>query len=249
MPPVRAFRKRVRLTTATSLLRASWEWERRRWKRIWKPIWELITIRRVTAGGILFAAGSFGVASLEYWHKGQEERLERALSLIEKVNTEPDAPEEEAAKWKALQARRALVVHFPDRFKGKPLPEERLPRSVAVSLLETSRKPHLDSSDRELFEKWDTARRHLNRLEIFAFAYVYDFADRKLLAASACGAMVRSNAYFGALIDVFRDEFGYAQSWQIIPQAVEMMQREYGEGCEKLYSAAAKGKSTPVAKR
>jgi hypothetical protein len=47
--------------------------------------------------------------------------------------------------------------------------------------------------------------------------------------------MVRSNAYFKHLIDVFREKYGYAQSWQIIPEAVEMMEREHGRGCEKLY--------------
>jgi hypothetical protein len=131
-------------------------------------------------------------------------------------------------------------VHFRDRFDGKPNPDKPLERSVAVSLLDTALKTRLDTNDRELYEKWDTARRHLNELEIIAFAYVYDFADRKLLAAAACGGMVRGNAYFEKLIEVLRDKFGYAQSWQIIPQAVKMMEREYGAGCRDLYSPAAK---------
>jgi hypothetical protein len=105
-----------------------------------------------------------------------------------------------------------------------------------VSLREVALKTSLDTDDRKLYEKWDTARRHLNELEIFAFAYVYDFADRKLLAAAACGGMVRSDAYFKELIDVFREKFGNAQAWQIIPQAVRMMEREYGPGCKNLYS-------------
>ena len=220
------------------------------WVRKWKPMWELITVERVTAFGILFAAGTFAVAYSDYRHKGQEERLQRALSLIEKSNTEPPATqpralattdvEEEAAKWKAVEARRGLVAHFPNRFDGQPIPDKRLERSVAVSLLDTSLKARLGTSDRELYEKWDTARRHLNELEIFAFAYVYDFADRDLLAAAACGRMVRSNAYFKELIDVLREKFGYAQSWQIIPQAVGMMERQHGPGCRDLYSPAAK---------
>jgi hypothetical protein len=56
MPLVRAFRNWVRLTR------------------------EFITVRRVTAAGIIFAAGTFAIAYLEYRHKGQEERLQRALS-------------------------------------------------------------------------------------------------------------------------------------------------------------------------
>jgi hypothetical protein len=214
--------------------------------RTWiRPTWRYITVRHVTAAGIVFAAGSFGIACLEYWHKGQEERLQRALSLIEKANTEPAAPqyhalaatdaEEEAAKWKAVEARRALVVKFQDRFEGKPIPVNPLDRSLAQSLLDTSLKVKFDTEDRELYEKWDTARRHLNELEIFAFAYVYDFADRKLLAAAACGPMVRSNAYFKELIDVLKEKFGYAQSWQIIPKAVTMMEHDWGTGCEKIY--------------
>jgi hypothetical protein len=172
--------------------------------------------------------------------------LQRALSLIEKANSEPTAPQfralattdadEIAAKWKAVEARRGLVTLFPDRFEGKPIPFKPLDKDVATSLLDTSLKTYIGEKDRELYEKWDTARRHLNELEIFAFAYVYDFADRKLLAAAACGRMVRSNAYFKELIEVLRVKFGYAQSWQIIPQAVTMMEREYGAGCENLYS-------------
>jgi hypothetical protein len=50
--------------------------------------------------------------------------------------------------------------------------------------------------------------------------------------------MVRSNAYFKELIDVLREKFGYAQSWQIIPQAVGMMERQHGPGCKNLYSPA-----------
>jgi hypothetical protein len=96
------------------------------WVREWKPVWELITVERIKAFGILFAAGTFAVAYFDYRHKGQEERLQRALSLIEKINTEPAATryralatsdaDEEAAKWKAIEARRGLVVHFRDRF-------------------------------------------------------------------------------------------------------------------------------------
>src|SRR5687767_5038821 len=54
----------------------------RRWVR-------RINVEHVKAVGILFAAGGLALAYFEYQHKGQEGRLQRALSLIEKANTEP----------------------------------------------------------------------------------------------------------------------------------------------------------------
>jgi hypothetical protein len=133
-----------------------------------------ITVPRVQAAGILFAAGSFGVACLQYGHQWREERLQRALSLIEKSNTQPVAPqyralaktddEEEAAKWKAVEAWRAVVVHLPDLFQGKPIPSKPLDKSLAKRLVDTALKPEFDADDRKLYEQWDAARRHLNDL-------------------------------------------------------------------------------------
>jgi hypothetical protein len=61
-----------------------------------------------------------------------------------------------------------------------------------------------------------------------------------LLAASECGSLIRSNAYFKELIDAFREKYGSAQSWQIIPKAVTMMERDFGKGCATLYAAAGR---------
>lgn len=211
-------------------------------------IWQRVTVARVTAAGIVFTAASFATGSWQIWHQWQEERLQRALVLIEKSSAEPQLPryrelaktdaEETAAKWRDIDTRRALFVYFPDRFEGAPTPDRVLSRSDAEKLRDIALKRDFTAEDYRTYEKWDVARRHLNGLELFAFSYVYNFSDRTLLAASGCGALMRSNAYFKELIDAFREKYGTAQSWQIIPKAVTLMERDFGKGCATLYAAA-----------
>jgi hypothetical protein len=45
---------------------------------------------------------------------------------------------------------------------------------------------------------------------------------------------VRSNAYFRDLFDQLGNKLGAAQSWQIIPKAVERMEHDFGKECERL---------------
>jgi len=89
-------------------------------------------------------------------------------------------------------------------------------------------------------ERYNLARRHLNRLEPLAFAYVHDVAEPEVLAASICPVMVRSNFYFQELIQVFGENLGPAQGWQVIPRAVKSMERDYGSNCEKLFESSTK---------
>lgn len=131
-------------------------------------------------------------------------------------------------------------MYFPDRLQGKPIASTSLPDGAAQAFLNVALKTNLEPNDRNLYLQWDSARRHLNNLEIFAFAYVYDFAERRFLAVASCSAMARSNSYFAALIHAFRNRIRVSQSWQLIPKAVEMMQHDFGTGCENAYPAGAK---------
>jgi hypothetical protein len=163
------------------------------------------------------------VAASDYYQRqlrGQETiaRLTRTLQFL----TSTTGPEDEAQ-------RQAMFRLFPDRWEIKIT--EPLPAVRAQAYFDTCRKPW---EDEKLCHEWDVARRHLNQLEVQAFAYVHDLADSEILAATTCVYMARSYQYFRELIAVFRTQYGAGQSWQVIPQAVELMQSRYGTECANL---------------
>lgn len=204
--------------------------------------WRTVALTVSAASAVV----AFVIALWQFQAQVNGARLQRTLDLIEKANTEVAAPlrccspaatdQPEQAKWAAIEERRAIFRYFPGRFKKVPEP-----LTETADLLDISRFPNSVPVDqRATYEKWDTARKHLNQLEIFAFAYVYGYVDRELLAAAICAPLVRSNLYFGPLINAFRGQLGLAQSWQIIPHAVKLMERDYGKECETLYAKLAK---------
>jgi hypothetical protein len=64
-----------------------------------------------------------------------------------------------------------MLLYFPDRYDGKLTPDIPLKKADAESLRDIALKARFEGNERELYEKWETARRHLNELEIIAFAY------------------------------------------------------------------------------
>jgi len=172
----------------------------------------------VAALATVVAAASLVIALKTYRDQERSGRLQRSLELLKLLNTEE--PEDE---------RKKLLTEFQDRWQ-RPM-RSPLTREAAQSFLDISRDPN---KDKQLYEKWNVARRHLNRLEEAAFAYVYDLGDRKVLAASVCIPMARSSRYFKELIDLFRMEFGEQHSWQLILKATTMMEAKYGPECKDL---------------
>jgi hypothetical protein len=132
-----------------ALIQALRDWLRRIWHYARSLTPEQLTAASlaVTAAATSVLALSVFVAYLEYRHKDDTERLQRALSLIEKANVEPVASArccslawpgaEERAEWKWIEERRALLLYFPKRFEGLspvPLSDKDADKLVAVSL-------------------------------------------------------------------------------------------------------------------
>ncbi len=122
-----------------------------------------------------------------------------------------------------------ILTAFPDRWP-KTITSPLSP-DTAESFIEVARNP---DRDKDLYVRWNAARKHLNRLEEVAFAYIYDFVDSEILAASSCAPLVRSNQYFKALIEAFRRDYGDRHPWQLIPQAAALMESRYGPECKNL---------------
>jgi hypothetical protein len=183
-------------------------------------------IEVVTALATIVAAGSLVVAVLTYRDQEKSARLQRTLDLFKALNVEePD------------NDRKMILTAFPDRWQKNMTP---LAPDVAETFIDAARHP---DQDQGVYERWNTARKHLNRLEEVAFAYVFDFVEPEILAASACSTLVRSNQYFKALIEVFRREYGDRHSWQLIPQAAALMESRYGPECKNLQSPIAGSKA------
>jgi hypothetical protein len=201
------------------------------WRTLAALVGTLVAVLVAVAGGF------WGL--YQYNAQVRGERVGRTLALFDKVNAGINAelPVDEAVKWEAVHRRKAVFRYFPGRSET---PVRRLPEAEAKQLLEIALAEDLkNDEDRKRYEKYDVARRHLNELEGLAFAFVYDYASRELIAAAQCARLVRSNRYFEELFKAFRDKLGLGQSWQIIPYAVKLMEQDYGSGCDRLYAKLA----------
>jgi hypothetical protein len=180
-------------------------------------------IMPLAAAGI---AVTFGIIAYGYYQQqveGQETtaRMQRTLQFLKEINTAENGVQ-----------RRALLEQFPDRWTKKIDEDKIIKPTEAAALFAIAGKPSAD----EPYRKWDAARRHLNQLEIVAFAYKYNLADRNILAAAACRSIVRSNLYFRELIEALRQEYGAGHSWQLIREAAAKMEESYGPECQGLQS-------------
>jgi hypothetical protein len=178
----------------------------------------------IMATATLILGLSLTVAVYTYLDQERTGRLQRTLSIM----TAPIGEGPPGSCPKPAEAK-SITQEFPDRYQGQiktPLPAEE-----AESFLDITHHPEKNPG---LCNRYDTARKHLNRLQTFAFVYVNELTDRKILAASVCREMARSNRYFKTLIDAFKSEFGEGHTWQVIPQAVTALEARYGEECKNL---------------
>ena len=176
----------------------------------------------ITAGATIVAAASLVIAVWTYLEQERSARLQRTLTFLTDANQE----------WES-DDRTILLTEFSGRWSSTIVP---LTAEDAQSFFEISGKPKKGDT---LSDKWNVARRHLNELEPVAFGYVHDLGDREILAAAMCLNMSRSSEYFKALIDRFAKEFP-GHTWQIIPQAVRLMEEQWGPRCNRLGPPAAK---------
>jgi hypothetical protein len=174
------------------------------------------TTDTVVAVGTLMFALSLVVAVYAYLDQERTGRLQRTLSLLSPQDS--DAGEAQ---------RLAMLTKFKGRWPKAMVP---LAPEKAKAYFDISTEPE---RDKELYDEWNVARKHLNQLESIAFAYVHDLGDRKTLAAATCLYMARSSRYFKELIDIFGRELP-GQSWQVISEAVSRMEKRYGTDCANL---------------
>jgi hypothetical protein len=174
---------------------------------------------------VIIAAGVV-VALLAYLGSERTARVEQTFKLIEDLSP-PHSAEEVAA---AAQQFKAMTKYFPARYEF-PL-KTPLPLADAQSLLAVARHPERS----EEFEKYDTARKHLNALIPVAVAYVHGLGDPAILADRECSFLARSYNYFEHLIEVFGSAqgFGPRQAWQVIRRAVTQMRTEHPESCSDI---------------
>jgi hypothetical protein len=182
--------------------------------------WYKLITDGITAAGTVFVAASVVVAVLTMRQEDKAKRLERTYALMHEFNRAEF--EEEGAR---------MLKYFPGRYEypkiKKPMEYDLAQKLWGVSKIRYEK-------DNETVRKYNAARKHLNRVETLAFAYVHNTAEPKVLATLICPTLGRSNIYFEELIKVFR-QVGPAQSWQVIPKAASMMQSAYGTECERLY--------------
>jgi len=171
-----------------------------------------------TARQLVYTARQLEVATLQYQDQERTGRLERVHKF-----------QEDAAKILDEEERKQLVVEFPERWE-KDI-QFCLSREEADSFLQAALDADRSSTNAKMesrnYRRYNLARKHLNAIETLAFPYYYNLADQELLARSACETMVRSNKYFRQLTEVFGLYLGGGQSWQVIPKAAEVMEREY----------------------
>ena len=168
----------------------------------------------VTAAGTVFLALTVAVTAWGIHREESKSRMQRTLYFLNSAYTEDE------------QQRIAMLEEFPNRWK--PQITEPLSKDEAQNFFDVSTEPKNTQHHR-----WNVARKHLNNLEPLAFAYAYDLADPKIIAANACGLMTRSYQYFKELIDLFREKLGPGQSWQVIPRVVNDMNDRYRPECAR----------------
>jgi hypothetical protein len=173
-----------------------------------------------TAAGTVLVGLTLFVLIGQYFEQELTNRLTRTSDALK--TAESSVKEEE---------HRHIIRAFPGRWQREV--KICLAKEEAEAFLAVAIQPDKDPGK---FKRWDLARKYLNRIETIAFPYVYDLANRKILATSACGSVTRSNRYFVHLITIFGRYFGGGQSWQVIPRAGKMMEDEWGTNCAKLSS-------------
>jgi hypothetical protein len=212
---------------------------------------------RATILGVCVAIFALSVASLTYLDNERAKKLERTYSLLGEAY-KGYTDDHRAAMYRYFGGRFDYSNRGGQKKEIEPMRPE-----VARTLVDLSRgsvaletenwkklnskqpvdresedakkKKEKDHEDNKL-EAYNTARRHLNALQDLAFAYVHATADRETLARAVCPAMSKSRFYFGPLIAEFRADVGVSQSWQVIPEAVDMMERKFGgRECPDLY--------------
>jgi hypothetical protein len=187
-----------------------------RWIRIRRLLDVLTSMATVATAGLLF------VAYLAYSDQERSGRYLRSLELIKLLNT-----------GESEDDRKKLLTQFKDRWK------KQITSAVSAEDAQSLLKASVDPED-AAYDKWNTARKHINRLEESAFAYVHDLGDRQILAASVCISMAKSYCYFKTVIDAFGCEFGEEKHpWQLIPLALNKMEAEHGPECGKTSSSGA----------
>src|SRR6266436_5519776 len=122
----------------------------------WKDVLEIIK-----SAGTGVTAVSVGVAAYAIWRNWRMGVLQRTSTLLAELATEDE--EDRVALWK----------EFPRRWQYKELGEEEKPMTPeeARVLFEIGRR--VDKYEDPDYRKWNVARRHLNELARFAFAYVH----------------------------------------------------------------------------
>jgi hypothetical protein len=139
-----------------------------------------------TAIGTVVLAATLVVTALGYLEEERTGRLQRTSELLRA----PDVDEE---------LRIALFAMFPGRWTTPVIP---MTHEEAQSFFDIGRqKPE---KNQEVYDRWNVARKHLNRVETLAFAYLHDLADTEILAAARCAYMSRSNDYSSRKLAKFR---------------------------------------------
>ena len=169
----------------------------------------------ITAAGTVVTGASVLIAVVALRREEQARRQERVYSLSEGLS--PDFSDEEGA---------LLLKLFPDRWKRPPVP---LPEAEGIEMWKHA-GTRFEQGDSQ---KYNVARRHLNRLVPLAIAYLHDTIDRDLFAREFGVLLIRSSLFFGSLIRAAGDD-DPSQSWQVIPDAADLLERRYGRECSKL---------------